>query len=178
MLAGDQCYIDYFRCITCDTPLESDLKLLLLGNGSLISNQYTYECSVCNNKIKDLVIFTGDQVHCATCFKCRNCKKRIKNLKWSRTSQGIFCMNCRDSLMQEHRRKASAKGNRREQKTAQSLLNPQDPLSRALPALSPEAIQGSISNAITLASTSRSAKLPISRFNALPLHQYIEEGPQ
>ena len=125
--------------------------------------------------IHNLVILIGDQVYCARCFKCRSCKKKIKNFKWSRTSQGIFCMNCRDSLMQERRRKASAKRKQREQKTAQSLP---DPLSRALPAPSPEAIQGSMSNAMTLASTSRGAVAPISRFNRLPLDESIEEGPQ
>ena len=100
------------------------------------------------------MIFTGDQA----CFKCRNCNKKIETLKYARTSRGIFCMNCHESLMERRRRKALARSKQREQKPARSLLNPQDPLSKAFPALSPEAI----SNAMTLSSTSHDTDLAAS----------------
>lgn len=79
--------------------------MLLLGDGSLICSNCTYSCSSCGNKIEDLAILTGDQAFCSQCFKCRNCKKKIENLRYARTSQGIFCMECHESLMQRRRKR-------------------------------------------------------------------------
>lgn len=106
--AGNRWHIDCFRCNTCNTLLDSDAHLLLLGDGSLICSNCTYSCSSCGNKIEDLAILTGDQAFCANCFKCRNCKRRIENLRYARTSQGIFCMDCHESLMQRRRKKKTA----------------------------------------------------------------------
>ncbi|KAH8698411.1 putative Rho GTPase activator Rga [Talaromyces proteolyticus] len=124
-LAGNRWHIDCFRCNTCNTLLDSDAHLLLLGDGSLICSNCTYSCSSCGNKIEDLAILTGDQAFCANCFKCRNCKRRIENLRYARTSQGIFCMDCHESLMQRRRKK----------KTAAKKLNFQ--LDKSLPSLPP-----------------------------------------
>ncbi|PGH10035.1 hypothetical protein GX51_00302 [Blastomyces parvus] len=127
-LAGKRWHIDCFRCNTCGTFLDSDANLLLLGDGSLICNNCTYSCSSCGNKIEDLAILTGDQAFCATCFKCRNCKRKIENLRYARTSQGIFCMDCHESLM-ARRRKRSARTQR------QKVPNVQ--LDKSLPSLPP-----------------------------------------
>ncbi|QDS70940.1 hypothetical protein FKW77_006883 [Venturia effusa] len=107
-LAGNRWHIDCFRCNTCGTLLDSDANLLLLGDGSLICNNCTYSCSACNNKIEDLAILTGDQAFCANCFRCRNCKRKIDNLRYARTSQGIFCMSCHESLMARRRKNKKA----------------------------------------------------------------------
>ncbi|KAF2771978.1 RhoGAP-domain-containing protein [Teratosphaeria nubilosa] len=107
-LAGNRWHIDCFRCNTCGTLLDSDANLLLLGDGSLICNNCTYSCNACGNKIEDLAILTGDQAFCASCFRCRNCKRKIENLRYARTSQGIFCMSCHESLMARRRKKAKA----------------------------------------------------------------------
>ncbi|KAL4780870.1 Chimaerin and related Rho GTPase activating protein [Aspergillus varians] len=104
-LAGNRWHIDCFRCSSCGTLLDSDAHLLLLGDGSLICSNCTYSCSSCGNKIEDLAILTGEQAFCAQCFRCRNCKKKIENLRYARTSQGIFCMDCHESLMQRRRKK-------------------------------------------------------------------------
>ncbi|KAJ5098787.1 hypothetical protein N7532_005788 [Penicillium argentinense] len=104
-LSGQRWHIDCFRCSTCNTLLDSDAHLLLLGDGSLICSNCTYSCNSCGNKIEDLAILTGDQAFCAQCFRCRNCKKKIENLRYARTSQGIFCMDCHESLMQRRRKK-------------------------------------------------------------------------
>lgn len=106
--AGNRWHIDCFRCNTCGTLLDSDAHLLLLGDGSLICNNCTYSCSACGNKIEDLAFLTGDQAFCSNCFKCRNCKRKIENLRYARTSQGIFCMDCHDALMQRRRKKRAA----------------------------------------------------------------------
>ncbi|KAK3071521.1 Rho-type gtpase-activating protein [Teratosphaeriaceae sp. CCFEE 6253] len=105
-LAGQRWHIDCFRCNTCGTLLDSDANLLLLGDGSLICNNCTYSCNACGNKIEDLAILTGDQAFCASCFRCRNCKRKIENLRYARTSQGIFCMSCHESLMARRRKKS------------------------------------------------------------------------
>src|SRR6195952_3012467 len=106
--AGNRWHLNCFRCNTCGTLLDSDANLLLLGDGSLICNNCTYSCSACNNKIEDLAILTGDQAFCANCFRCRNCKRKIDNLRYARTSQGIFCMSCHESLMARRRKNKKA----------------------------------------------------------------------
>ncbi len=138
-VAGNRWHLNCFRCNTCGTLLDSDANLLLLGDGSLICNNCTYSCSACGNKIEDLAILTGDQAFCATCFRCRNCKRKIENLRYARTSQGIFCMSCHESLMARRRKKSRA--------AAQSKLKEKDLLvDKSLPALPPNAIpQGAFS---------------------------------
>ena len=140
--AGNRWHIDCFRCNTCSTILDSDANLLLLGDGSLICNNCTYSCSVCNNKIEDLAILTGDQAFCATCFKCRNCKKKIENLKYARTSQGIFCMECHESLMQRRRKKSQKNASSRH-RHLQQPHNSTMLLDKSLPSLPPSAVDKS-----------------------------------
>ncbi|KAJ5637462.1 hypothetical protein N7490_007341 [Penicillium lividum] len=112
-LSGQRWHIDCFRCSTCNTLLDSDAHLLLLGDGSLICSSCTYSCYSCGNKIEDLAILTGDQAFCAQCFRCRNCKRKIENLRYARTSQGIFCMDCHESLMQRRRKKKATAASKR-----------------------------------------------------------------
>ncbi|KAF2205737.1 RhoGAP-domain-containing protein [Delitschia confertaspora ATCC 74209] len=130
-LAGNRWHIDCFRCNTCGTLLDSDANLLLLGDGSLICNNCTYSCNHCGNKIEDLAILTGDQAFCANCFRCRNCKRKIDNLRYARTSQGIFCMSCHESLMARRRKKSK--------KPPSSGVAPKT--DKSLPALPPTAAQ-------------------------------------
>lgn len=127
--AGNRWHIDCFRCNTCGTLLDSDANLLLLGDGSLICNNCTYSCSACNNKIEDLAILTGDQAFCSGCFRCRNCKRKIENLRYARTSQGIFCMSCHESLMARRRKKART--------PKQTAAGAQPGHDKALPSLPP-----------------------------------------
>lgn len=35
---------------------------------------------------------TGDESYHAHCFTCRTCKRRIDELVFAKTSQGIYCM--------------------------------------------------------------------------------------
>ncbi|KAF2089572.1 RhoGAP-domain-containing protein [Saccharata proteae CBS 121410] len=136
-LAGNRWHIDCFRCNTCGTLLDSDANLLLLGDGSLICNNCTYSCSACGNKIEDLAILTGDQAFCASCFRCRNCKRKIENLRYARTSQGIFCMSCHESLMARRRKKSKAN---RQQPPSNTNGSAPIVLDKSLPALPPSAL--------------------------------------
>lgn len=134
-LAGHRWHIDCFRCNTCGTLLDSDANLLLLGDGSLICNNCTYSCSACGNKIEDLAILTGDQAYCAGCFRCRNCKRKIENLRYARTTQGMFCMECHDGLMARRRKKtkvAAAASSRTKSTSGQGAM-----LDKSLPKLPP-----------------------------------------
>ncbi|KAK7447575.1 RhoGAP domain-containing protein [Colletotrichum acutatum] len=134
--AGNRWHLNCFRCNTCGTLLDSDANLLLLGDGSLICNNCTYSCSACNNKIEDLAILTGDQAFCATCFRCRNCKRKIENLRYARTSQGIFCMSCHESLMARRRKKSKAAAQAKsKEKDGSPMIT-----DKSLPALPPNAI--------------------------------------
>ncbi|KAJ5315589.1 hypothetical protein N7476_005896 [Penicillium atrosanguineum] len=126
-LSGQRWHIDCFRCSTCNCLLDSDAHLLLLGDGSLICSSCTYSCNSCGNKIEDLAILTGDQAFCAQCFRCRNCKRKIENLRYARTSQGIFCMDCHESLMQRRRKK----------KATAAARKPGAKLDKSLPSLPP-----------------------------------------
>ncbi|KAF8249868.1 RhoGAP-domain-containing protein [Wilcoxina mikolae CBS 423.85] len=132
-LAGNRWHIDCFRCNSCGTLLDSDANLLLLGDGSLICNSCTYSCTACGNKIEDLAILTGDQAFCAGCFRCRNCKRKIENLKYARTSQGIFCMSCHETLMT--RRKKRPKPNQRTPTSSSNSASPMLALDKSLPSL-------------------------------------------
>lgn len=100
-------HLDCFRCNTCGTMLDSDSNILLLEDGSLICNNCIY-CSSCGTRREDVAILTGEEAFCTECFTCRNCKMSIKSLKYARTSQGRFCMDCHDALMARRRRKDRA----------------------------------------------------------------------
>ncbi|KAM3512708.1 hypothetical protein MY11210_003661 [Beauveria gryllotalpidicola] len=134
-LAGQRWHLDCFRCHTCGVLLDSDANLLLLGDGSLVCNDCTYTCNACGNKIEDLAILTGDQAFCSTCFRCRNCKRKIENLRYARTSQGIFCMGCHETIMARRRKRSKAT-------TASKAREKEDGVitDKSLPALPPEMI--------------------------------------
>lgn len=83
--------------------------MLFLGDGLLMCDNCRFSCDACGNKIEELAILTGDQTYCASCFGCRNCKRKIENLRYARTSQGIFCMACHESLMARRRKKSREK---------------------------------------------------------------------
>ncbi|GCB22712.1 beta-chimaerin [Aspergillus awamori] len=134
-VAGNRWHIECFCCSTCGTLLDSDAHLLLLGDGSLICSNCTYSCSSCGNKIEDLAILTGEQAFCAQCFRCRNCKRKIENLRYARTSQGIFCMDCHESLMQRRRKRNRNVAPSRKQTPANMKLDKSLP---SLPSEDPE----------------------------------------
>lgn len=50
------------------------------------------QCFVCKQAITEEAIMTGDESYHAHCFTCRTCKRRIEELVFAKTSQGIYCM--------------------------------------------------------------------------------------
>lgn len=55
---------------------------------------------------------TGDESYHAHCFTCRSCSRRIEELVFAKTSQGIYCMACHNERVAKSRRHAEAKRNR------------------------------------------------------------------
>lgn len=103
-LGEDRWHIPCFKCSKCHTLLGCNSNFLVLGNGSLICSSCLYNCKQCGKKIDDLAILTGDQAYCLSCFKCRLCKERIEDLRYARTSKGLFCMKCHEKLIAKKKR--------------------------------------------------------------------------
>ncbi|KAJ1304403.1 hypothetical protein OPQ81_005552 [Rhizoctonia solani] len=55
---------------------------------------------------------TGDDSYHASCFKCRTCGRRIEELVFAKTSQGIYCMACHNDRVARSRRHADKKRSR------------------------------------------------------------------
>jgi hypothetical protein len=112
--------------------LNLDADLLSLREGNIICNNCRYSSSACHEKIEEGIL-KGDQAFSAKCFRCRNCKKKIENLRYARTSQGIFCMPCHEGLMSRTRKKIR-------EASHNSRLEPYS-LDKSLPALPPRSVQ-------------------------------------
>ncbi|OBA23157.1 RhoGAP-domain-containing protein [Metschnikowia bicuspidata var. bicuspidata NRRL YB-4993] len=103
-LGEDRWHIGCFKCFKCETLLGCNSNFLVLGNGSLVCSNCSYSCKQCGKKIDDLAILTGDQAYCSSCFKCRVCKVKIEDLRYARTSKGLFCMSCHEDLIAKKRK--------------------------------------------------------------------------
>jgi len=101
-------HVDCFRCAKCKDRVSADTNLLLLSDGSPVCGNCSYQaslltmlmykrdadqqCFVCKQAITEEAIMTGDESYHAHCFTCRTCKRRIEELVFAKTSQGIYCM--------------------------------------------------------------------------------------
>lgn len=47
---------------------------------------------------------TGNDSYHAACFTCQNCKNRIDELVFAKTSQGFYCMKCHNERVARSRR--------------------------------------------------------------------------
>lgn len=96
--------MDCFRCAKCQEKVSADTNLLLLSDGSPVCGNCSYQvseirwtrtdkqCFVCKQAITEEAIMTGDESYHAHCFTCRTCKRRIEELVFAKTTQGIYCM--------------------------------------------------------------------------------------
>lgn len=97
-------HVDCFRCAKCNNKVTADTNLLLLSDGSPVCANCSYSCNVCGQPILDEAIMTGDDSYHAHCFNCKVCKKRIDELVFAKTSQGIYCMDCHNERVARSRR--------------------------------------------------------------------------
>ncbi|KAG8707434.1 hypothetical protein FRC09_001829, partial [Ceratobasidium sp. 395] len=102
-------HVECFRCAKCRSTVSADTNLLLLADGSPVCQACSYSCHVCRNPILDEAIMTGDDSYHAACFKCRSCSRRIEELVFAKTSQGIYCMSCHNDRVARSRRHAEQK---------------------------------------------------------------------
>ena len=69
-----------------------------------------YSCASRFHAVPDLTIsITGDESYHAACFTCRSCSRKIEELVFAKTSQGIYCMTCHNERVARSRRHAEAK---------------------------------------------------------------------
>ncbi|KAH8107975.1 RhoGAP-domain-containing protein [Cristinia sonorae] len=109
-------HVDCFKCAKCNNKVTADTNLLLLSDGSPVCANCSYSCNVCHQPILDEAIMTGDDSYHAHCFNCKVCKKRIDELVFAKTSQGIYCMDCHNERVARSRRHQQ----RREKEKAQA----------------------------------------------------------
>ncbi|KAL1412711.1 Rho-type gtpase-activating protein [Vanrija albida] len=109
-------HVDCFRCAKCKDKVSADTNLLLLSDGSPVCGNCSYQCFVCKQAITEEAIMTGDESYHAHCFTCRTCKRRIEELVFAKTTQGIYCMNCHNERVARSRRHAEAKRQRAKEK--------------------------------------------------------------
>ncbi|SMN19662.1 similar to Saccharomyces cerevisiae YDR379W RGA2 GTPase-activating protein for the polarity-establishment protein Cdc42p [Maudiozyma saulgeensis] len=101
---------DCFHCFKCQKMLaphataDSNDKLLVLENGTLICSDCSDSCKRCGKKIYDLaIILSNNEAYCPECFRCTKCDKEITDLKYAKTKNGIFCVDCHQILLQKRR---------------------------------------------------------------------------
>ncbi|KAI0339819.1 RhoGAP-domain-containing protein [Trametopsis cervina] len=97
-------HIECFKCAKCGNQVTADTNLLLLSDGSPVCADCSYSCNVCGQPILDEAIMTGEDSYHAHCFNCRVCKKRIDELVFAKTSQGIYCMPCHSERVARSRK--------------------------------------------------------------------------
>lgn len=97
-------HVDCFRCIKCNNRVTADTNLLLLSDGDPVCSSCSYQCYVCKLPITEEAIMTGDESYHADCFTCRQCSRRIEELVFAKTSQGIYCMVSRNFAFRLPRR--------------------------------------------------------------------------
>lgn len=129
-LGDDRWHIHCFKCSKCNASLGCNSNFLVLGDGSLICSNCSYKCKQCGQKIDDLAILTGDQAYCPSCFRCRVCKLKIEDLRYARTSKGLFCMSCHEKLIAKKRKYDLKK---RQMAQFESLLRPPSDLVSEIP---------------------------------------------
>lgn len=97
-------HVECFRCAKCETLVDHDSNLLLLSDGNPICERCSYNCRVCNRRIDNLAIMTGDESYHADCFRCRLCQRKIEDLVFAKTSQGIYCMVCHNERISKSKK--------------------------------------------------------------------------
>ncbi|GMG34764.1 unnamed protein product [Ambrosiozyma monospora] len=125
-LSGDAYHSKCFKCSKCMKQLGQHSKFLVLGTGALVCADCSYSCKACGKKIYDMAIITGDMAYCAECFKCKACKKAIEDLRYARTSKGLFCMPCHNRLMEKKKRYDEMKQQRLAKQQQQQQLSKQE----------------------------------------------------
>ncbi|CAI2162773.1 13429_t:CDS:10 [Funneliformis geosporum] len=117
-------HVQCFQCAKCHSLVVHDSNVLLLSDGNPICENCSYSCHVCKKPILDEAIMTGDESFHVDCFCCRQCRKKIDDLIYAKTNQGIYCMTCHNERVNKAK-KAKERDN----------SNPPPILEKSLPSL-------------------------------------------
>ena len=60
---------------------------------------------------------TGNESYHAHCFNCKVCKKRIEELVFAKTTQGIYCMDCHNARVARSRKHQERRERERREKS-------------------------------------------------------------
>lgn len=77
---------------------------------------------------------TGNESYHAHCFNCKVCKKRIEELVFAKTTQGIYCMDCHNARVarsRKHQERREREKREREKRAAEALATMPEPASRS-----------------------------------------------
>ncbi|GBC03839.1 hypothetical protein RclHR1_05350013 [Rhizophagus clarus] len=121
-------HVQCFQCAKCHNLVEHDSNLLLLSDGNPICENCSYNCNVCKKPILNEAIMTGDESFHVECFRCRHCRKKIEDLIFAKTNQGIYCMSCHNERV-----------NKVKKSKEREISNPSSILEKSLPSLPIEA---------------------------------------
>ncbi|OCL08101.1 hypothetical protein AOQ84DRAFT_377077 [Glonium stellatum] len=111
-------HIRCFRCNICRVALQSDgSTIFFLHDNTLVCNSCGYSCQSCRQRVEEhgakedglagsfaqiqTLANTPGQLACPGVFFCHECHRGIKNLRYVRTRQGIFCLACHPQTMSE-----------------------------------------------------------------------------
>lgn len=91
---------------------------------------------------------TGEDSYHAHCFNCKVCTKRIEELVFAKTSQGIYCMPChseRVARSRKHAERREREKREKEKKAAAATAGGERPGSAGTPSSN---IDGNASNTV------------------------------
>lgn len=107
-----------FRCNFCRVTLQSSGSIVFFfHDDTLVCNSCGYSCQSCHQRVEEhgaredglagsfariqTLTNTPGELACPGVFFCHECHKGIKNLRYVRTRQGIFCLACHPQTMSE-----------------------------------------------------------------------------
>ncbi|KAG4303967.1 hypothetical protein PORY_002620 [Pneumocystis oryctolagi] len=102
-------HVDCFRCTKCNMQINHNSNALLLFDGTPVCEKCSCSCKICSKCIDDFAIMTGcNETYHSECFRCNACNRKIEDLMFVKTNQGIYCLSCHNNSMEQN--KAFEKG--------------------------------------------------------------------
>ncbi|KAF2262694.1 hypothetical protein CC78DRAFT_618274 [Lojkania enalia] len=115
-LQNEAWHAQCFRCSSCNILLNTSTPPpFLLKDDFLVCTSCSFNCQKCDQRVeehghKDALSGSLTRIQdivtasCPGLFFCHECFKSIKNLRYTRTTQGIFCMGCHNPVMSDMER--------------------------------------------------------------------------
>ncbi|KAG5518374.1 hypothetical protein PMAC_003171 [Pneumocystis sp. 'macacae'] len=96
-------HVNCFRCAKCNRQVNHNSDVLLLFDGSPVCDKCSCNCKVCNKHIDGFAIMTGNETYHSECFQCDLCRRKIEDLVFAKTNQGIYCMSCHNNKIEQNK---------------------------------------------------------------------------